>query len=694
MRSILMLGSAVLALAPAAAWADAPAADAPASDGAADGATAGGGSNAMPIVVTATPFGHTIDDTPTVSARVDADAISRAGGASIADALRDVPGVSSTGFASGASRPIIRGMDSNRVRLLEDGTSSSDVSDIGPDHGIPIDPLSARSIEVVRGAATLRYGSQAIGGVVNTINNRVPTTLPTEAISAEASTSYTTVNKGVETAALVDGKAGQLALHADGFWRTTDNYDTPLGTQQNSWFNGWGGSVGGSYFLPGDKSHVGLAVTHYDARYGIPSDTTYIDMRQTKVMTRNSFALDSGLLKTFTLDGSYGDYQHSEKNPDGSINTTFKNKEWNGRGELLLNAMGPVRNTALGVEYQHRDFSAVGEDSSYLNPATSQNIAGYLFTEIQLADPLHVEASGRVEHVRITGTPADDAFTVRKYTPVSGAIGVLYTPIKAVKFGLNFSSTGRAPALTELFARGAHDGPQTYETGDPNLMIERANSLEGSLRVRQGGFAFTGSVYYTWYKNYIYGELTGRTCDDDGVCAANPDGELRELFYRQQGAKFRGLEAEMSQELVKTDEGTFTAKVLGDYTRATHPALSHRWRLCLGRQDARCRDHVQPLWPAGQGGRFRHAHGWLQQPQHECRMAPVQEPPGHRAGDCGPEPDRRYPAPGHRAQQGSGGHAGPFGPLRGQGRHVLMGLACGSTGVEPHALLCACVSGR
>ncbi|MDR6510607.1 iron complex outermembrane receptor protein [Novosphingobium capsulatum] len=577
MRSILMLGSAVLALAPAVAWAnapspaaDAPAADAPASDGAADGGTAGGGSsNAMPIVVTATPFGHTIDDTPTVSARVDADAISRAGGASIADALRDVPGVSSTGFASGASRPIIRGMDSNRVRLLEDGTSSSDVSDIGPDHGIPIDPLSARSIEVVRGAATLRYGSQAIGGVVNTINNRVPTTLPTEAISAEASTSYTTVNKGVETAALVDGKAGQLALHADGFWRTTDNYDTPLGTQQNSWFNGWGGSVGGSYFLPGDKSHVGLAVTHYDARYGIPSDTTYIDMRQTKVMTRNSFALDSGLLKTFTLDGSYGDYQHSEKNPDGSINTTFKNKEWNGRGELLLNAMGPVRNTALGVEYQHRDFSAVGEDSSYLNPATSQNIAGYLFTEIQLADPLHVEASGRVEHVRITGTPADDAFTVRKYTPVSGAIGVLYTPIKAVKFGLNFSSTGRAPALTELFARGAHDGPQTFETGDPNLKIERANSLEGSLRVRQGGFAFTGSVYYTWYKNYIYGELTGRTCDDDGVCTASPDGELRELFYRQQDAKFRGLEAEMSQELVKTDEGTFTAKVLGDYTRAT-----------------------------------------------------------------------------------------------------------------------------
>lgn len=566
-------GSALLVLALGSLPVAARAADAGATD-AGTSAEAGAGdstttSPAGPIVVTATPFGHGIDDTPTVSARVDSDQIARAGGASIADALRDVPGVSATGFATGASRPIIRGMDSARVRLLEDGTSSSDVSDIGPDHGVPIDPLAARSIEVVRGAATLRYGSQAIGGVVNTINNRVPMSLPTETISAEGNSSYTTVNKGVEVSGLVDGKAGNLALHADAFWRTTDNYDTPLGTQANSWFHGRGGALGGSYFLPDGQSHVGLAVTHYDAQYGIPSDTTYIDMRQTKVITRNAFALGSGLLKTLTFDGSYGDYQHQEKNPDGSVNTTFKNKEWNGRGELLLNALGPVRNTALGVEYQHRDFSAIGEDSSYLNPATSENIAGYLFTELQLTPRLHAEASGRVEHVRITGTPLDDDFTVRRFTPVSGAVGLLYSPTDTVKLGVNFSSTGRAPALTELFARGAHDGPQTFETGDPNLKIERANSLEGSLRVRTGGFRFTGSVYYTWYKNYIYGDLTGRTCDDDGTCTAAPDGELRELFYRQQGARFRGLEAELSQDLVKTEDGTFTAKVLGDYTRAT-----------------------------------------------------------------------------------------------------------------------------
>lgn len=566
MRSIHLAGAAVLALAYAGA---APMALA---DTATDAATTESGSpttHGNDIIVTATPFGHTADETPTLSTKVNADQILAAGGASIGDALRDVPGVSVSGFAAGASRPIIRGMDAARVRLLEDGTSSSDVSDIGPDHGIPIDPLAARSIEVVRGAATLRYGSQAIGGVVNTLNNRVPMSLPDKAFSAEATVAHTTINDSNEASGLVDGKVGNLALHADGFFRHSDDYGTPDGVQTNSFFHGRGGSVGGSYFLGGGDSHVGLAVTHYDAQYGIPSDTTFIDMRQTKIMSRNSFDLGTGLLKTLNVDGSYANYTHDEKNPDGSINTTFKNKEGNARAELLLNRIGAVRNTAVGFEYQHRDFSAIGEDSSYLNPATSENVAGYVFTEVELAKALHLEASGRVEHVSVTGTPSTDVFSKRSYTPVSGAIGALFTATEGVKLGLNFSSTGRAPALTELFARGGHDGPQTFETGDPNLKIERANSLELSLRIRKGPFRFDGSLYNTWYKNYIYGDLTGRTCDDDGDCVVGDSEELREVIYRQQGARFRGLEAQATYDLLQGPSGTLTAKVLGDYTRAT-----------------------------------------------------------------------------------------------------------------------------
>lgn len=540
-----------------------------ADDAPAGGYPGNGAPKAQEIVVTATPFGHTMDETPAISAKVDAATILENGGASIADALKDVPGMAATGFASGASRPIIRGMDATRVRLLEDGTSSSDVSDIGPDHGIPIDPLSARSIEVVRGAGTLRYGSQAIGGVVNAINNRVPTTLSDKPISGEINGAIDTASQTRETSALIDASAGHLALHADGFYRDTDDYETPLGVQANSFFHGKGGSVGGSWFFGDKGSHIGAAIVRYEAQYGIPSDTTYIDMRQTKVMTRSAFVLDSGLLKSFNLDGSYANYTHDEKEPDGTIDTTFRNKEYNARGELLLNAFGPVRNAALGFEYGHRDFSAIGVDSSYLFPATSESFAGYLFTELRATDRLHMELSGRVENVHLTGTPANNAFTGKSYTPISGAIGALYTAAPGVKLGLTLSSTGRAPALTELFARGGHDGPNTFETGDPDLKIERANSIEASLRVHRGRLTFDGSLYSSWFRNYIYGDLTGRMCDDDGICAVGGPGDLKELFYRQQGAHFRGLEGEARLDLVKTDSGTLTARLLGDYTRAT-----------------------------------------------------------------------------------------------------------------------------
>jgi iron complex outermembrane receptor protein len=553
MRIYLLTGAAFVALAPAPVLAQQVPAKAP--------------DDRNEIVVTGSPFGSFADDSPTIVAKVNRDTILTTGGASIANALAAVPGISSTDFASGASRPIIRGQDATRVRLLEDGISSFDVSDIGPDHGIPIDPLAAQSIEVVRGPATLRYGSQAIGGVVNILNNRVPMQLPTQPIKAELDGSYGTVNDAGEVSGLADAKVGgSFALHADGFYRHTQDYDTPLGTQANSYFRGEGGSIGGSWFA-GDDTHLGAAYTRYDSNYGIPSDTTHIVMRQNKFTTRDTIDLGSGILKQFDLYGGYADYKHQEVEPDGTVDTTFRNKEWDGRGELLLNPVGPIQNTAIGVEVQRRRFSAVGEDESYLFPTLTQSEAAYLFTELPLASTVRLQASGRVEHTEVDGTPASNRYTKAGFTPVSGAVGALWEATSAIKLGVSFSSTGRAPAQTELFARGGHDGPNTFETGDPNLKIERANSLEGTVRLRTGRLHFDGSVYSTWFHNYIYGELTGRLCDDDG-CGV-PDGDLRELNYRQQGAHFRGAEGEASYELEKLSAGTLSAKALADYTRAT-----------------------------------------------------------------------------------------------------------------------------
>jgi iron complex outermembrane receptor protein len=557
MRFILLSGAALAALLPGAVRAQEQSAASPPP--------------AKPdteIVVTASPFAHGLDDTPAITAKVDKEQILQNGGSSLAASLANIPGVAATGFAAGASRPIIRGMDFNRVRILENGTSSSDVADIGPDHGVPIDPLAVRSVVVVRGAATLRFGSQAIGGVVNAINDRVPMSLPARPISGELTGSYDSVADTWQGSALTDVALGNVALHADGFVRDAGDYDTPLGTQANSFFRGRGASLGGSYFFGGD-SHVGAAIEQYNAKYGIPSDTSHIAMRQTKVLTRSSFDLGSGLFKAFNFDGSYADYSHDEVEDDGTVATTFINKEWDGRGELLLNRLGFIENSALGFEYQHRDFSAVGEDAAYLFPTTTESEAGYLFTEIQPSMPFHLEASGRVEHVQVQGTPASDLPTTRNFTPLSASLGALFNVGSAVKLGLTASTTGRAPAMTELFARGGHDGPGTFETGDPTLGIERARSLEGTVRVRTGGFHFDGSLYSTWFDNYIYGALTGRTCDDDGNCAPGDGNELKELDYTQTGAHFRGVEGEASYSLTGTDRHGLTARFIGDYTRAT-----------------------------------------------------------------------------------------------------------------------------
>lgn len=517
------------------------------------------------VVVTASPLTRDADETAAISAKVDRAQILDAGGGSLADALASTPGVTASGFAAGASRPIIRGFDSTRVRLLEDGVGSFDVSDIGPDHGVPISPLTADSVEVVRGAATLRYGSQAIGGVVNTIDNRVPRRLPDQA-SGEAVGIYGSGANLAQTALSGDFAVGNFALHADGFYSTAGDYDTPQGRQDNSFSVGSNVALGGTYFF-GENSHAGAAWVQYDSKYGIPSDTTYILMRQTKVLANGAFDMGTETFGTLNVDAGYANYSHEEKNPDGSVNTTFENREFEARAEQMIGAIGPFSATAVGFQVQTRSYQALGEDSSYLYPTYTGSFAGFLFTEAPLSDALKLQLSGRLEHVHISGTPASGGRTSRDFTPLSGAASLVYDAADWLTLGLTASSAARAPAQTELFARGPHDGPQTYETGDPTLKIERANSLEASARLHTDRFRFEGSLWTSQFSRYIYGALTGRRCDEDAGCGV-PDGDLKELNYDQSGAHFYGLEAKGQYDLARLDLGTLTATVQYDYVRA------------------------------------------------------------------------------------------------------------------------------
>ncbi len=537
---------------------------------AADQSAASSANSIETIVVTGSALSSDPDKLATIVGQVNREEILLSGGSNLADALANIPGVTGSGFASGASRPVIRGFDATRVRILENGVGSFDVSDVGPDHGVPIDPLATQKIEVVRGAATLRYGSQAIGGVVNAINNRVPSALPEKPLTGEIEGTYGTNSDTRQGSALLDARAGQFALHGDGFIRHTGDYDTPLGVQTNSFFRGDGASLGGSYFFGADdKSHLGAAVVHYDSKYGIPGEDSFIDMRQTKGLFRSSFAMNAGALQTVDVDGGYADYKHSEIDPAGNtVLATFIDKEWDSRAEALFGAMGPLSSSALGVQVTHKDFSALGAGRDYLNPATTRSVAGFGFTEAPLTPVLHLQVGVRIEHVDISGTPASNIATSRGYTPISGSAGVLWDVSEAVKLGLTVASAARAPGQTELFARGPHDGPGTFETGDPTLRSERANSLEGTIRVRTGDSVFEGAAWGARFHNYIFGNLTGRTCDENGVCVAADTQDFKELLYQQGGATFWGLEGKATIGLADMAGGTLGTNLIADYVRA------------------------------------------------------------------------------------------------------------------------------
>jgi iron complex outermembrane receptor protein len=519
------------------------------------------------IVVTASPITQDRNFLATIVDSVDRAEILQSGGANLADALANEPGVTGTSFASGASRPVIRGFDANRVRVLENGIGSFDVSDVGPDHGVPIDPLSTQRIELVRGAATLRYGSQAIGGVVNAINNRVPDVMPEKPVVAEVTGMYGSGSDARQGSAQIDARAGDFAIHGDAFDRRADDYSIPGGTQANSYINGDGYALGGSYFFGDDR--VGLGAVHYDAKYGVPSDTTYIDMKQTKEMFRSSFAGGGETLKHVTVDAGNADYEHSEIEPStGEIAATFKDNEWDARVESVFGKTGPFSGSALGAQFQNRDFSALGDASSYLQPTTTRTNSIFAFGEVPLGKSVHLQTGARVENVDVQGTPASDVLTKRTFTPVSGSLGVLFEASQSTRLGVTLTTAARAPAQTELFARGPHDGPGTFETGDPTLGEERANSLEGTLRFNRDKVSFEGSLWMAKFSNYIFGNITGRTCDADGNCVADDSLELKELIYTQVDATFDGAEGKASVTLGDIRKGQLRLDLLADYVRA------------------------------------------------------------------------------------------------------------------------------
>jgi iron complex outermembrane receptor protein len=512
--------------------------------------------------------------------------LQRSTGASLGDVLMNKPGISGSSYAAGANRPIIRGLDNNRVRIQENGIGTGDVSTLGEDHGVPIDPLASNSIEVIRGPATLRWGSQAIGGVVNADNNRIPGPQTQEGVHGELRGALSSADRGTEGAAIVDARQGSFAFHGDYVQRNAGDYSTPQGRQSNSSLNMQGGAIGGSYIF--DNGCIGASISQFNSLYHVPglagsASNTRIDLKQTKVALKGEFNVRSAFIDTVRFWFGGSQYRHYERGLDDvtgrdTIAATFKNREYEGRVEtqfVPVDLPFGKLTTAVGVQYGKRNLGTSGEAGGLLDPTASDRVAVYIFNEVQVTPTWRVQAAARIEHVSYNGFasnfPANyvpDGSTVvqtpagRTFTPSSVSIGVLHDLPYDVVASLTGQYVQRAPEAIELFGRGAHDATATFEIGNPNLHNEGAESIEFGLRRAKGAFRFDFSAYHTRYQGFISKRLTGLLCDS-GFNSCGTGTELRQLVYTQRDTTFTG--AELSAQYDAFDMGNGISGVDGQF---------------------------------------------------------------------------------------------------------------------------------
>jgi len=509
------------------------------------------------------------------------------GGANLADSLQYKPGIAASTFAAGASRPIIRGMDNTRVSVRENGIGSHDASSLSEDHAVPIDPYAADQIEVVRGPATLRYGSGAIAGVVNASNQRIPEFIPRNGFTAEVRGAMGSADRSVDGGFKTTAGAGNFAVHADSFWRRAGDYAIPGGGRQaNTFVDSDGFSTGGSVI--GRDGFVGVSFTQFNSLYGIPgadalTSRTRIDMQQEKLQSRGEWRVrDYGIEAVRYWLGS-SNYRHNEvgfETGAAEIGSRFTNKEIEGRVEVqhlpIGTALGELRG-AVGVQLGNRELTGLSFEGgdSLLDPAKTRTAAAFWFEELQLTRNLRLQAATRIEQTSVTGAGLDTTDPLapvpvqgeRNFTPFSASFGALYQLPANIVARMTGQYAERAPDAAELFSKGPHEATSTFEIGNPNLRKEVAKSVEVGLKRSQGSFRFDTSAYYTAFDGFVFKQLTGQQCDDT-YQSCGTGTELNQVFFRQRNAEFYGVELSGQQDIGRVGNGIWGVDAQYDFVRA------------------------------------------------------------------------------------------------------------------------------
>lgn len=541
----------------------------------------------QPQVITANPLGSSQLAAPTTV--LEGDDLLRNQQGSLGETLNKQPGVASTWFGPGASRPVIRGLDGDRIRILRNGVGALDASSLSYDHAVPLDPATVERIEIVRGPAALLYGGIAIGGVINSFDNRIPTS-PIEGIHGAGELRYGGADTTRSSSGKLEAGDGSFALHLDANSRQFNDLRIPGHARsskvrdadepgsrhrlENSDGRQDGGAVGGSYQW--EHGYAGLSYSRYDSNYGsVAEPGVRLDMQQDHYAFASELRDLAGPFSSVKLDAGYTDYEHREIE-GGEVHTTFRNKGYEARVEARHQPLGPVEGV-IGAQVNRNEFSALGEEA-FVPQTDTNSLALFMLEQWQASERLNLSLGARLEHTRVEPDAKGDerfaaADSTSSFTAASLSSGAVYqlTPVWSLAASLGY--TERAPTFYELYANGAHVATGAYEVGDADLNKEKALSGDLALRFDNGTHKGSVGVFYSHLRNYIgligSGNLReGHDHGDEDHDHDHDEGGIPEYLYQGVRARFYGVEAQDRWQLVENRYGSFALELSGDYTRA------------------------------------------------------------------------------------------------------------------------------
>ncbi|CAD5372419.1 Membrane receptor protein [Rubrivivax sp. A210] len=553
------------------------------------------------VVITGNPLGS-----PRIAAPVSVlsgDALVQRRAATLGETLDGLPGVSSTRFGPNANRPVIRGLDGDRVRILTNAGASLDASALSYDHALPLDPLILTRIEVLRGPGALFYGGSAVGGVVNAIDNRIPSApLLQFGGSTELRLGGAARERG--GAAVLESGNGTLAWHADAFARDTSDLRVPQHTPvadgealppthtvRNSASRTRGGALGGTLFLGAGR--IGLSLDTYDSRYGVVAEPDItISMRRHRLGLAGELRDLGGPLKALRFNANHSDYQHQEIEGDGAVGTVFTSQGSELRIEAEHGALGPLRGV-IGLQLEDFDFSALG-DEAFVPDTRTRKSALFALEEMSLAGGT-LSLGARLERARVdSGGDADPAAPKfgtaqhRSFDLRSLSLAYIQPLNAAWTLSGSLGSSERAPSYFELYANGVHAATAAFERGDAALQHERGNQAELALQLKTEKSQLRVGVFGTRFSRFISLQASGDEVDDSGTVVAPGTPESVPLYlFQAVRARLQGWEIEGRSRLLERP-WALDATLRFDTTRASNSDTGEPlprvapWRLALG----------------------------------------------------------------------------------------------------------------